>query len=90
MIKNYIKIAWRSIFANKFYTGINILGLSAGLVVGIFLLLWIQDELSFDRFHKNERKIYKIGIEGGTGITKKYLRISLPLLALLQKKRFRK
>lgn len=71
MIKNYIKIAWRSIFSNKFYTAINILGLSAGLIVGIFLLLWIQDELSFDRFHENERRIYKIGIEGGTGITKK-------------------
>ncbi|MDH5827915.1 ABC transporter permease [Sphingobacterium faecium] len=71
MIKNYIKIAWRSIFSNKFYTAINILGLSAGLVVGIFLMLWIQDELSFDRFHKNERVIYKIGIEGGTGISKK-------------------
>lgn len=71
MIKNFIKTAWRSIFSNKFYSAINILGLTAGLVVGIFLLLWIQDELSFDRFHKQQRSIYKIGIEGGTGISKR-------------------
>jgi len=71
MIKNFIKTAWRSIFSNKFYSAINILGLTAGLVVGIFLLLWIQDELSYDRFHKHQRSIYKIGIEGGTGISKR-------------------
>jgi len=71
MIKNFIKTAWRSIFSNKFYSAINILGLTAGMVVGIFLLLWIQDELSFDRFHKNQHSIYKIGIEGGTGISKR-------------------
>ncbi|MGE8378438.1 MAG: ABC transporter permease, partial [Sphingobacterium sp.] len=71
MIKNFIKTAWRSIFSNKFYSAINILGLTAGLVVGIFLLLWIKDELSFDRFHKNQGSIYKIGIEGGTGISKR-------------------
>lgn len=71
MIKNFIKTAWRNIFSNKFYSAINILGLTAGLVVGIFLLLWIKDELSFDRFHKNQGSIYKIGIEGGTGISKR-------------------
>ncbi|WP_286857130.1 MULTISPECIES: ABC transporter permease [Sphingobacterium] len=71
MIKNFIKTAWRSIFSNKFYSAINILGLTAGLVVGIFLMLWIQDELSYDRFHKHHRSIYKIGIEGGTGISKR-------------------
>lgn len=71
MIKNFIKTAWRSIFSNKFYSVINILGLTAGLVVGIFLLLWIQDELSYDRFHKHQQSIYKIGIEGGTGISKR-------------------
>jgi len=71
MLKNFIKTAWRSIFSNKFYSAINILGLAAGLVVGIFLLLWIQDELSYDRFHKHQGSIYKIGIEGGTGISKR-------------------
>jgi putative ABC transport system permease protein len=69
MIKNYLKTAWRNIVNNKFYTAINVVGLTVGLVVGLFMLLWVQDELSFDRFNKNAPNIYKIGIVGGTGPT---------------------
>jgi len=60
MIKNYIKTAWRNLLKNKFYSLINIAGLTAGLAIGILILLWVQDELSFDSFHKNTPDIYRL------------------------------
>ncbi|TWR26055.1 FtsX-like permease family protein [Mucilaginibacter achroorhodeus] len=70
MILNYLKTAWRNILSNKFYAAINVTGLTVGLVVGIFMLLWVQDELSFDRFNSKADNIYKVGIVGGTGLSK--------------------
>lgn len=67
MIKNYFKTAWRNLVKNKFYSVINITGLSIGLAVGIMVLLWVQNELSFDRFHKKADNIYKINSHIGTG-----------------------
>ena len=65
--KNYIKTAWRNLLKNKFYSFINIAGLTAGLAIGILILLWVQDELSFDRFHKQAANIYRLEVSGGTG-----------------------
>ena len=59
MLKNYFKIAWRSLWKNKFYTIINISGLAVGLATGIMLLLWVQNELSFDKFNKDYKHIYQ-------------------------------
>jgi putative ABC transport system permease protein len=70
MIRNYLKTAWRNILGNKFYATINVAGLTVGLVVGLFMLLWVQDELSFDKFNSKAPNIYKVGIVGGTGISK--------------------
>jgi putative ABC transport system permease protein len=70
MIRNYLKTAWRNILGNKFYASINVAGLTVGLVVGLFMLLWVQDELSYDKFNSKADNIYKIGIVGGTGISK--------------------
>ncbi|MEP6748489.1 MAG: ABC transporter permease [Bacteroidota bacterium] len=60
MIKNYLKIALRNIMRHKAYSAINIAGLAIGMASSIFILLWVQNELSFDRFHKNARDIYRI------------------------------
>lgn len=60
MFNNYIKTAWRSLWKNKFYSAINILGLSIGLATAILLLLWIQDENSFDKFNKDYERIYNL------------------------------
>jgi hypothetical protein len=60
MFKNYFKTAWRSLWKNKFYTAINILGLSIGLTTAILLLLWIQDESSFDKFNTDYNRIYNL------------------------------
>src|SRR5215218_3176567 len=59
MFKNYFKIAWRSLWKNKFYTAINISGLAVGLATGIMLLLWVQNELSYDKFHKDYQQIFQ-------------------------------
>jgi putative ABC transport system permease protein len=67
MFKNYFKTAWRNLLKNKFYTAINILGLTAGLTVGILILLWVQDETSFDSFHKKSAEIYRLENRVGTG-----------------------
>jgi putative ABC transport system permease protein len=68
MFKNYFVTAFRNLWKSKFYSAINITGLSAGLAVGIMILLWVQDELSFDKFHTNAKNIYKINSHLGTGV----------------------
>ena len=60
MIRNYIKVAWRSLWKNKFYTLINISGLAVGLATSIMLLLWVQHELSYDKFNKDYQNIYQL------------------------------
>jgi len=60
MIKNYFKIALRNLRKSKTYSFINITGLSAGLAVSILLLLWVNDELSYDRFNVNVANLYKL------------------------------
>ena len=60
MIKNYFKIALRNIIRHKVYSFINILGLAIGMSCTILILLWVQDELSYDRFHSQLNNIHKI------------------------------
>ncbi|GAB3494817.1 ABC transporter permease [Spirosoma knui] len=67
MLRNYIKTAQRSLLKNRFYSLINMTGLTVGLTVGILLLLWVQHELSFDRFHRQASSIYRLENWGGTG-----------------------
>lgn len=70
MIKNYFKTAWRNILRNKFYTAINIIGLTVGLTFGLLLLLWVSDELSFDNFNTKGKQIYQLEAQIGTGTSK--------------------
>ncbi|HWK03491.1 MAG TPA: ABC transporter permease [Puia sp.] len=67
MLKNYIKTAWRSLFKSKFYSFINLTGLTIGLAVGILILLWVQSERSFDSFHHNAENIYQVNSPLGSG-----------------------
>lgn len=64
MFKNYLKIAFRNFGRNKGYTFINIFGLAIGMAVCILLMLWVQNEISYDKFHKNSDQIYSIIQEG--------------------------
>jgi putative ABC transport system permease protein len=60
MLKNYLKTSLRNLLRHKSYSFINVLGLTVGLVTSIFIFLWIIDELSFDRFHSNTDRIFKV------------------------------
>ncbi|WP_420148169.1 ABC transporter permease [Spirosoma sp.] len=60
MLTNYLKIAWRNLRKDKFYSLINILGLTIGVTCGMLLLLYVTDELSYDRYHANASQIYRI------------------------------
>jgi len=60
MLGNYFKIALRNIKRQKGYSIINIAGLAVGIACTFFILLWVQDELSFDRFHKNADRIFRV------------------------------
>lgn len=60
MIKNYLKIAWRNLWRNKFFSTINILGLALGMACSILIILWVQNELSVDSFHKNSDRLYAV------------------------------
>ena len=63
MLKNYLKIALRSLLKNKVYTVINILGLSVGLACCVLILLHVEDELSYDDFHPNKQQLYRVALE---------------------------
>jgi putative ABC transport system permease protein len=60
MIKNYFKIALRNLARNKIYSFINISGLSLGLACSMLIILYVTDEISYDRFHNNVNSIYRI------------------------------
>src|SRR6185295_5762334 len=60
MIKNYFKIAWRNLFKSKVYSAINILGLSIGMAVALLITLWIWDEVTFDHYHKNHKRLLQV------------------------------
>ena len=60
MIKRNIKIGWRNILKNKFFSFLNIGGVAIGIAVTTLILFWVVDELSFDKFHKNLDQIYSV------------------------------
>ncbi len=60
MFKNYLKITLRNISRNKMYSALNIVGLAIGLACCILILLYVHDELSYDRFHENADSIYRV------------------------------
>ncbi|MDA3813950.1 MAG: ABC transporter permease [Candidatus Cloacimonetes bacterium] len=74
MLKNYFKVAFRNIVRHKAFSFINITGLAIGLICFILIMMWIQDEMSFDNFHQDADRIfitgldYKIGNQEGRGI----------------------
>ncbi len=60
MIRNYFLTATRNILRYKGFSIINILGLSVGIAATLLILLWVQDELSFDKFHKHADRLYQV------------------------------
>ena len=67
MLRNYLVIAWRNIVHHKLYSLINVLGLAISMACCLLILLFVQDALSYDRFHTNADRIYRIAIERNWG-----------------------
>ncbi len=65
MVKNYFKIAWRNLFKSKSFTILNVVGLSTGMVCSILILLWVQNEVSYDKFHTDSNRIYRFIVNSG-------------------------
>ena len=63
MIISFIKIGIRNLIKNKIYSIINILGLAIGLAGCILIGLFVEDELSYDKFHENSDNIYRLALE---------------------------
>ncbi|UBM57294.1 ABC transporter permease [Marinilongibacter aquaticus] len=70
MLRNYLKIAWRSLLKNKGFSFINIGGLAVGMAVAMMISLWINYEFSFGNEHENKDQIFNVvtnGIDSNTG-----------------------
>ena len=67
MFKNYLVIAFRNLKKYKSFSFINIMGLTIGIASCLLIFLWIQDELSYDRFHTNSDRIYRIATDEHIG-----------------------
>jgi putative ABC transport system permease protein len=65
MLKNYITIAWRNIIRQKAYSILNVAGLSIGMACSILILLWVQNELSYDRFHTDADQLFRLTCNAG-------------------------
>jgi putative ABC transport system permease protein len=72
MFRNYFKMAWRNLLKTKGYSFINIGGLTMGMAVAILIGLWIYDELSFNKYHKNYKTIatvkQNVKVDGERGV----------------------
>lgn len=60
MLRNYLKLAFRNLSRQKAFSFINTTGLAIGLASSLIILLWVQDEASFDRFHEKAGRTYRL------------------------------
>src|SRR5215831_4548752 len=60
MFKNYLKVGLRNLRRNKAFAAINIIGLSAGLAVCLLIVLYVKDELSYDKYNAHAENIYRL------------------------------
>lgn len=67
MIRNYLKVAFRNLWRSKGFSIINISGLAIGMASAILILLWIQNEMSFDRCHAKQDRLYQAWNRGKIG-----------------------
>ncbi len=79
MIKNYLKIAFRNLVKNKVFSLINIVGLAIGIVACMLILQYVRFELSYDNFHTNGSKIYRITATENEGIGRESIMVAPPI-----------
>jgi putative ABC transport system permease protein len=80
MIKNYFKVAWRNIWKNKVFSGINIIGLAVGMAAFMVIMMFVAYEKSFDNFHtKNIYRLNEVQSVGKEGTTQKVALSMFPM-----------
>jgi putative ABC transport system permease protein len=80
MFRNYLKIAFRVLRRYKAYSFINIIGLAIGMATCLLLFLWVQNELSYDRYHEKAERIYRAFLQWETeGQVDRFARTPAPL-----------
>src|SRR5687767_8636772 len=67
MLRNYFLIAVRNIRKHLGFSVINVFGLALGIAICLLLVTWVSDELSYDRFHRYENRLYRSSLEYGFG-----------------------
>src|SRR5690606_23764276 len=85
MFKNYLKIAWRSLKRQPFFTFLNVFGLAIGMAGGLLIGLYIYDELNYDTMFKDADRIYRIDVDikfGGT--ESRSAGVSAPMAAAME------
>src|SRR5664279_2284537 len=60
IIKNYFKTAWRNLIKDKQFSFLNLIGLATGLACVLLIYLWVNEELSIDKFNKNDSRLYQV------------------------------
>lgn len=84
MLKNYFKLAVRNLLKHKAYSFINIAGLALGMACCILILIYVQDELSYDKFHRDANRIFRVVITIDTrGVPTSFALTMGPLAAAL-------
>lgn len=78
MIRNYLKIAFRSLWRSKAHSVINIIGLSLGIACCILIVLFVKDEWTFDRFHSNADRIYRVYAKEDWGADQQFFNVATP------------
>jgi putative ABC transport system permease protein len=81
MLRSYIVVALRNLWRHRGYTLINIFGLAIGLASSIFILLYVVNELTYDRFHEKSDRIYRIWISGSMPATEMRHAVTAPPMA---------
>jgi len=81
MLRNYVLVTLRNLWKQKGYTLINIFGLTVGLASSIFIMLYVINELSYDRFHDKSDRIYRVWISGSMPATEMRHAVSSPPMA---------
>src|SRR5882757_11016797 len=88
MVRNYIKTAFRSLRKNKGFTAINILGLALGLATCLLIVLYVVDELSYDRYNTKANRIYRVNEDLKLGENNVLYAVCMPPLAQALKNDF--
>jgi putative ABC transport system permease protein len=88
MLKNYLKVALRNLWKNKAFSAINILGLASGLAVCLLIVLYVVDELSYDKYNANADRIYRLDADIYFNNTSAIFAVSPDPLALTLKREY--